>query len=113
MPRLGDIIQSLGTYNKRFSIVHLQSGFFQVGLEESSRPYIAFTTNSGHFMFKQMAQGLRNLVPLTFQRLMNSVLFGLLGKNVFCYLDDIIIASKASQEHFSILSQVLSRFESA
>ena len=32
---------------------------------------------------------------------------------MFCFLDDIITTSKDSQEHFSILSQVLSRFESA
>ena len=62
-------------------------------------------------MFKRMAQGLRKS-PLTFQRLINSVLSGLPGKHVFCFLDDII-ASKDSEEHFSVLSQVLLRFESA
>ena len=112
MPRLEDIIQSLGTLNMMFSTLDLHLGLFLVELEESTLPYTAFTTNSGHFMFKRMAQVLRNS-HLTFQRLMNSFISGLLGKNVFCFLDDFTIASKDSQEHFSILSQVLSRFESA
>ncbi len=72
MPRLGDL-QSLGDLNAVFSTLDLQSGFFEVELEESSRPYITFTISSGQFMFKRMAQGLRNS-PLPFQSLMNSVL---------------------------------------
>ena len=44
---------------------------------------------------------------------MNSVLSGLLGKYVFCFLNGVVIASKDSQENFSVLSQVLSHFESA
>ena len=60
MPQLGGIINSLGNPYMIFSTLDLQSGFFQVELQESSRPYPAFTTNSGHFMFKRMAQGLSN-----------------------------------------------------
>ena len=44
---------------------------------------------------------------------MNSMLSGILGKHVFCFLDDVIIASKESQEHFSVLPQVFLRFASA
>lgn len=112
IPRLHDILQSLGDSNSVFSTIDLQSGFFQVELDAASRPYTAFTTGFGQFMFKRMAQGLRNS-PLTFQRLMNSVLSGLLGKHVFCFQDDVIIASKSVPEHFKILSQVLFRFQEA
>ncbi len=75
-----------------FSILDLHSGFFQVELEETSRTYTTFTTSPCQFMFKRMAQGLRNS-PLTFQRLMNSILSGLIGKSVFCFFDDVNIAS--------------------
>ena len=63
MQRSGDI-QSLGGPNRIFSTLALQSGFLQVMLEESSRPYTAFTTNSGQFMF----------TSYIFHTLMNSVL---------------------------------------
>ena len=112
VPVLTDLLQSIGDSNGVFSTIDLQSGFFQVELEESSRPYTAFTTASGQFMFKRMAMGLRNS-PLTFTRLMNSVLSGLLGNSVFCYLDDLIIASKDPHEHLATLNQVLSRFSDA
>ena len=112
MPVLTDLLQSLGDSNEVFSTVDLQSGFFQVELDENSRPYTAFTTSTGPYMFKRMAMGLRNS-PLTFTRLMNSVLAGLMGNSVFCYLDDVIIASKTTREHLDTLSQVLSRFAKA
>ena len=112
MPHLSDLLQSLGDSNGVFSTLDLKSGFFQVELEESSRPCTAFTTSFGQYMFKRMAMGLRN-APLTFTRLMNSVLAGLLGNSVFCYLDDIIVASENVSEHLDTLTQVLSRFAQA
>lgn len=112
MPVLSDLLQSLGASNGVFSTLDLRSGFYQVELEESSRPYTAFTTSSGQFMFKRMAMGLRNS-PLTFTRLMNSVLAGLLGHSVFCYLDDVILATKDVPTHLDTLSQVLSCFAKA
>ena len=112
MPVLSDLLQSIGDSNSVFSTLDLQSGFFQVELEESSRPYTAFTTSSGQYAFKRMAMGLRNS-PLTFVRLMNSVLSGLLGDSVFCYLDDLIIASKNVSEHLDTISTILSRFSKA
>ncbi len=72
--------------------LYLHSVFFEVELEETSQPYTAFTTSSDQFMFKRMVQSLRNS-PLTFQRLMNSILSGLIGKSVFCFFDDVNIAS--------------------
>ena len=112
MPNLRDLLQSIGHSNSVFSTLDLQSGFFQVELEEGSRPYTAFTTSSGQYAFKRMAMGLRNS-PLTFMRLMNSVLSGLLGHSVFCYLDDVIVASSNVTEHLATLTDVLSRFAKA
>ena len=107
MPRLEDIIQSLGD----FLYPQLTIRIFQV---ESSQ---IISLHCFHYKFRsvhvqRMAQGICNS-PLTFQRLMNSVISRLLGKNVFCFLNDIIISSKDSKEHYSIFPQVLSRFESA
>lgn len=112
MPVLSDLLQSIGDNNTVFSTLDLHSGFFQVELEESSRPYTAFTTSSGQFAFKRMAMGLRNS-PLTFMRLMNSVLAGLIGTSVFCYIDDVILASKSITEHLDTLSDIMSRFAKA
>ncbi len=48
----------------------------------------AFTTHCGLFEFNRMPFGLCN-APSTFQRLMQTVLTGLEGKNCFVYIDDI------------------------
>ena len=59
-----------------------------------------------------MAMGLHNS-PLTFIRLINSVISGLLNTSVFCYLDDVIVAPKDLSEHLDTISDVLSRFAKA
>ena len=55
----------------------------------------AFTTL---FEFTVMPFGLCN-APATFQRLMETVLHGLLGNFVSAFLDDIIIYSTTVKEH--------------
>ena len=48
----------------------------------------------------------------SFHRLMNSVLSRLLGKSVFCYLDDIIASTHIS-DNFAALINVFSRLSEA
>ncbi len=111
MPRLSDL-HSLGDSNVVFSTLDLHPGFFQVEIEESSRSYTAFITPSGQFMSRCITQSQHNS-PLTFQRLMNSLLSDLISKGVFCLLDYVTIASENLQEHFHTLSLVLSLFQAA
>jgi len=55
-----------------------------------------------------MPFGLRNAAQ-TFQRLMNSLLNGF----AFCYLDDILIASKDEKEHITHLRIIFDRLQRA
>ena len=45
-----------------------------------------------------MPFGLRN-APATFQRLMDNVLSGLQGTELFVYLDDIVIYARSLEKH--------------
>ncbi len=45
--------------------------------------------------------------------MINSIFTGLLGKTVFAYLDDIIIASKDQESHLESLKLVLQKLEEA
>lgn len=47
--------------------------------------------------------------PAVFQRLMNSVLAGLIGKTCLVYLDDIIVWSSSVSEHETKLREVFER----
>ncbi len=56
--------------------------------------------------------GLRNM-PLTFQRMFNSLFSDLIGNGMFCYLDDLIIVSKDLESHLHKLDLVFTKFEEA
>ncbi len=59
-----------------------------------------------------MPFGLSNS-PLTYMRLMNNILQGLIGKTASVFLDDILIVSQTEEEHFDKLNQVFTRLVSA
>ena len=108
VPVLGSLLQSIGDHKHVFSTINLCSSFWQIELSDKSKTLPSFNTDSGYFQFKRMAMGLHNLL-LSFQCLMNYVLSGLLGKFVFCFLDDIIVASSTVSDHLATHANVFSR----
>ncbi len=111
LPVISDILRSLGTENTLFSTIDIKSAFWQIELHEESKDLTAFSTPTGHYRFKRMPMGLINS-PLTFMRLINTVLQGLIGNTASVFLDDILIASK-TEEHFRKLDLVFSRLRGA
>ena len=109
MPVINDVLAQLGGA-KVFSSLDLLSGYWQVPLDEESKPLTAFSSHSEHLEFQVMPFGLTS-APLTFMRLMMSVLGEI--KNVFVYLDDVIIFSKDVDSHLETLRIVLERFKEA
>ena len=109
MPILDEVLANLGGA-KVFSSIDLVSGYYQVPLDDSSKHLTAFSTHREHLQFEVMPFGLSN-APLTFVRLMQSVLGNM--KNVYCYLDDIILFSKSIEDHFALLEQVLVKLKEA
>ena len=55
-----------------------------------------------------MPFGLCN-VPATFQRLMENVLHGLVGRCCLVYLDNVIVLGKTAEDHLAKLRAVWSR----
>ena len=56
-----DSLESLGSANaKYFSTIDLQSGYYQVPIEESSKQYTVFVTHDGLYEFNRMSFGLAN-----------------------------------------------------
>ena len=111
LPRIDDTLNALGGA-KYFITLDLQSGYWQVGLEEKSKEVTAFTTSKGHWEFNVLPFGLTN-APATFQRLMDLVLTGLHWSECLVYLDDIIIFGRTFDEHLSRLRTVLERLNQA
>jgi len=57
-----------------------------------------FTTPFGHYEFDRIPFGLKN-APATFQQLMDLVLSGLQGEELFVYMDDIVIYATSLEDH--------------
>jgi cleavage and polyadenylation specificity factor subunit 1 len=89
-----------------FSKIDLRKGYYQITI--CIRP--AICTPFGLFEFRRMPFGLRN-AGNTFQRMIDRILAGL--SFVYCYLDDIIIASRDQQEHLEHLREVFYRLRDA
>jgi hypothetical protein len=62
----------------------------------------------GHWEYRRLLFGLKT-APATFQKLMTSILSGLIGTHCFVYLDDIVIYAKSLADHNIKLCEVLDR----
>jgi len=111
LPRIDDILDTLGGA-RYFSSLDLAAGYWQVGLDAESAAKSAFITHQGLHEFVRMPFGMCN-APATFQRLMETVLTGLLWDSCFVYIDDLLVCSSTFQEHLQHLRQVFTRLRQA
>ena len=107
LPRIDDTLDML-SQSKFFTTLDLASGYWQVEMDAASSEKTAFTTYSGHYKFTKMPFGLCN-APATFQRLMETVLAGLVRSCCVVYLDDILMVGKIVKEHLDNLKKVFER----
>ncbi|UYV83524.1 hypothetical protein LAZ67_23001313 [Cordylochernes scorpioides] len=108
IPRLADfhhILKGTCVYSK----IDLCKAFYQIPIAEEDKPKTAIITSFGLFEFNVMSFGLRNATA-TFQIFMHEVLRNL--DFAFVYLDDILVASKTEEEHYSHLETFFSRLNS-
>ena len=111
LPHIDNSLDCLGGANY-FTVLDLCSGYFQIPLDEHSKQFTAFITQSGLYEFQVMPNGLCN-APSTFQRLMEHVLRHLQWQICLIYLDDIIIYSKSFPEHLLHLALVFDHLRDA
>ena len=104
LPRINNIFDTLGG-NKYDTSLDLASGYWQVSMDEESAPK-SDCNQLQNFEFMKMPFGMCN-APVTFQRLMEIVLSGLLWKECFAYLDDVLISSPNFDSHLAHLQEIL------
>ena len=94
-----------------YSTFDMNSGFWQVPMDEESKQYTTFTLGSmGLYECESMPFGLCNAPP-TFQRLMQNCLGELNLTYCLIYLDDVIIFSQTEEEHLERMHVVFDRLQ--
>ena len=94
-----------------YTTIDMNSGFWQVPMDEKSKQYTAFTLGSmGLYECESMPFRLCNAPP-TFQRLMLNCLAKLNLTYCLIYLDGVIIFSRTEEEHLERMHVVFDRFE--
>ena len=109
LPVIDDILDQLGQA-KFFSAFDMSAGFHQIPMQEESKKYTAFSISQGHYGYNRIPFGLKN-APATFQRMMDNAFRGLIGKECFVSIDDIVIFGKTLEEHNMDLIKVLERIK--
>ena len=96
-----------------FSTLDLESGYWQVKLEEEAKPLTVFNMGPpGFWECERMPFGLTNAAA-TFQRLMESCRGELHFTWCIIYLDDIIAFSQTPEEHLVRFKVVFSKLKAA
>ena len=111
LPRLNEALDAFAGATV-FSSLDLAMAYHQVPVKPADVEKTAFITHVGLFEMAKMPLGLCN-APSTYQRLMISVLQGLISRICFAYLDDVIVFSKRRADHVNDLRAVLDRIRDA
>ena len=110
LPHICETLESLAGAG-HYSTFDMNSGFWQVPMDEESKQYTAFTLGSmGLYECESMPFGLCNALP-TFQRLMQNCLGELNLTYCLIYLDDVIIFSQTEEEHLERMRVVFDHLQ--
>ena len=112
LPRIEETLDYLAG-SKWFSALDLKLDYWQVELDEESKPLTAFTASPlGFYECERMPFGATN-APATFQRMMETCLGDLHLNWCLIYLDDIIVFAKTQQEAITRLGTIFQKLREA
>jgi hypothetical protein len=86
------------------SLLDCFSGYHQIYIKEEDKASTTFIIPFGTYCFVRMPEGLNN-AGSTFSRLTKTVLESQVGRNIFTYMDDIVVASKNKEDHLADLAE--------
>lgn len=95
---------------KCISTLELRSGYWQIGLDKSSRAPCPFLLNGRNYSFTGMPFGL-NISGSEFPKRTDHVHCQFLQSFVAIYIDDLLIISQNANEHYRHSRKVLEKFK--
>jgi hypothetical protein len=102
LPRIDKIVDSAA--GCKVMSLDCFSGYHQIYMKEEDKASTSFITPFGTYCFVRMPEGLKN-DGSTFSRLTKTVLESQVGRNIFTYVDDIVVASKNKEDHLADLAE--------
>ncbi|CAM8886700.1 unnamed protein product [Rhodiola kirilowii] len=84
------------------------AGYNQIHMAPEDQDATAFQTPKGIFCYKVMPFGLKN-AGATYQRAMQKIFEDMMHKMIECYVDDVVVKSKARSDHVQDLRTVFER----
>ncbi|CEF61575.1 Reverse transcriptase domain and Zinc finger, CCHC-type domain and Peptidase A2A, retrovirus RVP subgroup domain and Aspartic peptidase domain-containing protein [Strongyloides ratti] len=107
-PMIQQTIQKMSGCNY-FSIIDCNNAYFQIGIPENSKQYLAVRTPYGTYLFNRLVQGYINS-SAEFQRIAETFIEGF-EDCASVYIDDTIIHTKGDiQHHFDIIKKILNNY---
>jgi hypothetical protein len=111
LPRIDKIVDSASRCEV-MSLLDCFSGYHQIYIKEEDKASTSFITPFGTYCFVRMPEGLKN-AGSTFSRLTKKILEDQMGRNVFTYVDNIIVVSKNKEDHLSDLTETFANMREA
>jgi len=91
--------------HRYMSFLDAFSGYNQISMHPSDVAKTAFMTDNANYAYKVMSFDLKN-AGATYQRLINKIFKGLIGRGVEIYVDDMVVKSASCSQHIQDLNQV-------
>jgi hypothetical protein len=111
LPRIDKIVDSAARCEV-MSLLDCFSGYHQIYMKEEYKASTSFITLFDTYCFIRMPEGLKN-DGSTFSRLTKTVLESHVGRNIFTYVDDIVVASKNKEDHLADLAETFANMRGA
>jgi hypothetical protein len=105
--RIDKIVDSTAGYQV-ISLLYCFSGYHQIYMKKEDKAKTSFITPFGTYCFVHMPECLKN-AGSTFSRLTKPLLEEQLGRNVFTYVDDIVVTSENKEDHIADLVEMFAR----
>ena len=113
LPKVNELLDDVTSKKCNYlTSCDLKAGFWQVGIREGSRPCTTFTApQSGlRYSFARLPFGLSQS-PASLTKILVKVFAEKLGKNIFLYMDDILIGNETWEGHLATIEETLHTLE--
>jgi hypothetical protein len=87
-------------------------GYHQIWLRKEDEEKTSFITPFGTYYYLRMPEGLKN-AGLTFYRMMKVILKEQMERNVFAYVDDIVVTSRKKETQLQDLAETFANMRRA